>query len=170
MVIMKSINCKYKHQKHHHHWHSEVESIFHQVKMRFIVFASLLSLAVCSQFDSYSQYLVFAAKNHIKSVSQYAETIGFSQLDAQWEQFKVIRSPLEFVHHIYFYIISSNNLSATLRHQKKRNHENSIFWRIFSSLNLTTNSTRMESCPTMSESISSPIGFVLYIWVTSTRI
>ena len=58
--------------------------------MRFFVLFSVICLSLSAELDSYKDFLVFAAKNHYKSVSEYATAIGVTQLDTQWEEFKVL--------------------------------------------------------------------------------
>jgi KDEL-tailed cysteine endopeptidase len=57
--------------------------------MRFLILFSLIALSTAADLDTYKEYLVFAGKNHYKTVSEYAKAVGVTDLDSQWEQFKL---------------------------------------------------------------------------------
>jgi C1A family cysteine protease len=58
--------------------------------MRFlVVLLSLVCLSAAAELGSYKEYLVFAAKNHYKTVTDYANAIGVTQLDTEFNDFKV---------------------------------------------------------------------------------
>jgi len=56
--------------------------------MRILILFSLLGFSL-AKLTSYSEFLVFATKNHYKSVSDYAVKNGFENFDEQFEKFKV---------------------------------------------------------------------------------
>ena len=57
--------------------------------MRFFVLFLVIYLSLSAELDSYEDYLVFAAKTHYKTVYDFANAIGVTDFDTEWEEFKV---------------------------------------------------------------------------------